>query len=70
MRIPNEPTDDFKLPAPAPQSPEPKPETWRPAETPGFLVNDAGRLKTDLPEPLTLTQTGRERRMLALVRLF
>lgn len=51
MRTPNEPTDDFKLPQHQPAAPEPKPESWRPADTPGFLVNDAGQLKTDLPEP-------------------
>lgn len=70
MRTPNEPTDDFTLPPAAPKQHEPKPETWRPAETPGFLVNEQGQLKTDLPEKLTFTQTERERRMLALVRPF
>ena len=72
MRTPNEPTDEFRLPTPAPKQPDPKADNWRPADTPGFLVNDAGQLKTDLPEPSwpALMQTERDRRLLALVRLF
>jgi len=50
LRTPNEPTDDFRLPAKSPAAaPQPKPDVWRKTDTPGIEINQDGKRRTDLP---------------------
>lgn len=51
LRTPNEPTDNFRLPAKPAAASQPKPDVWRKTETPGIEINRDGMRRTDLPLP-------------------
>ena len=58
LRTPNEPSNDFVLPAKQPTAPAPKPEVWRKTDTPGIEVNQDGMRRTDVPLPKFEKQQG------------